>query len=84
MCKRCIKAIKDEEGRSYFAFYSRGHKLRVHADPEMAATMTDAKALEAMDICPVGSILVREKGFAVPIGQRKYDKLPIGSDVETK
>ena len=84
LCKRCIKAIKDEEGRSYFAFYKRGHKLRVHADPEMAATMTEAKAQEAMDICPVGSILVREKGFAVPIGQRKYDQLPIGSDIETK
>ncbi|MBP6978976.1 MAG: 2Fe-2S iron-sulfur cluster-binding protein [Bacteroidales bacterium] len=84
LCERCIKAIKDDQGRSYFAFHKRGHKLRVHADPEMAGTMTDEKAQEAMDICPVGSILVREKGYVVPIGQRKYDQLPIGSDIETK
>lgn len=82
LCKRCIKAIKDDEGRSYFAFYRRGHKLRVHLDPEMAVSMTDEKAQEAMDVCPVGSILVREKGYDVPIGQRKYDKFPIGSDIE--
>ena len=84
LCKRCIKAIKDDQGRSYFAFYKRGHKLRVHADPEMASTMTDEKAREAMEVCPVGSILVREQGYVVPIGQRKYDNLPIGSDIETK
>jgi len=35
-----------------------------------------------MDRCPVGSILKKEVGFAVPIGRRKYDKEPIGSDVE--
>jgi [NiFe] hydrogenase diaphorase moiety small subunit len=39
-------------------------------------------ALKAMDVCPVGSILRKEVGFAVPIGQRKYDKKPIGSEIE--
>jgi [NiFe] hydrogenase diaphorase moiety small subunit len=83
LCKRCIKAIKDEEGRSLFAFYKRGNKLQVHVDPELAGKMTDELAQQAMDVCPVGSILVKEKGFDVPIGQRKYDKLPIGSDIES-
>ena len=35
-----------------------------------------------MNRCPVGSILKKEVGFAVPIGRRKYDAAPIGSDVE--
>jgi [NiFe] hydrogenase diaphorase moiety small subunit len=35
-----------------------------------------------MDICPVGAILKKETGFAVPIGKRKYDRVPIGTDVE--
>jgi len=34
-----------------------------------------------MQNCPVGSILVKEKGFAMPIGKRKFDKQPIGSDI---
>ena len=44
---------------------------------------TADEARKAMDRCPVGAILKKEVGFAVPIGRRKYDKAPIGSDVET-
>jgi [NiFe] hydrogenase diaphorase moiety small subunit len=35
-----------------------------------------------MDICPVGAILRKEVGFAVPIGKRKFDWEPIGSEIE--
>jgi [NiFe] hydrogenase diaphorase moiety small subunit len=82
LCKRCIKAIKDDHGRSIFAYYRRGHKLYVRVDPELANEMTDELAQKAMDVCPTGSILARERGYTVPIGQRLYDKMPIGSDIE--
>lgn len=81
LCKRCIKSVKDEEGRSYFSFHNRGNHLEVVLDKELAAVMTKEKAELAMKNCPVGSIIVKEKGFAVPIGKRKFDKKPIGSDV---
>jgi NADH dehydrogenase/NADH:ubiquinone oxidoreductase subunit G len=81
LCKRCIKSIKDEDGRSYFAFHNRGNHLEVVLDKELAANMTKETAELAMNNCPVGSIIVKEKGFVVPIGQRKFDKKPIGSDV---
>jgi NADH dehydrogenase/NADH:ubiquinone oxidoreductase subunit G len=82
LCKRCIRGIKDERGRSYFAYRNRGNRSLVVADRKMMAEMSPEKAQEAMDICPVGSILVREKGFVQPIGTRKYDHAPIGSDIE--
>ena len=82
LCQRCIRGIKDDQGRSFFAYKNSGHKSRVVVDPMLAAEMTWEKAKEAMDICPVGSILVREKGFITPIGQRKYDNEPIGSEIE--
>jgi len=82
LCKRCIRGIKDEEGRSYFAYKNRGKDSLVVADRKLMAEMSPEKAIEAMDICPVGSILVREKGWVEPIGTRKYDKAPIGSDIE--
>ncbi len=84
LCKRCIRAIKDEQGRSYFAFKKRGHRVEINFDPEMAKKMTDEVAQQAMDICPVGALLKKEKGYDVPIGQRKYDTQPIGSDIEKK
>lgn len=83
-CKRCIRLIKDEQGRSIFAFKGRGKHLEINIDRKLAATMSDELAQKAMDICPVGAILRKEIGFATPIGQRKYDKQPIGSAIENK
>jgi [NiFe] hydrogenase diaphorase moiety small subunit len=82
LCKRCIRGIKNAEGKSLFAYRNRGIHSQVVVDRKLAAEMTQEKAQEAMDICPVGSILVREKGWDTPIGERKYDKKPIGSDIE--
>lgn len=82
LCKRCIRGIKTEDGKSIFAYKKRGNRALVVVDPELGSRMTDEKAREAMDICPVGSILVREKGFDEPMGTRKYDKKPIGSEIE--
>jgi [NiFe] hydrogenase diaphorase moiety small subunit len=82
LCKRCIRGIKDDEGRSIFAFRKRGHRLEISIDPELGELLTDEKAQEAMDICPVGSILRKEQGFKIPIGKRKFDNQPIGSEIE--
>lgn len=78
-CKKCIRVFKDRNNRSCFAFYKRGHNLEIHIDHELAENMTDEMAQKAMDICPVGAILRKEKGYDVPIGQRKYDTMPIGT-----
>jgi len=82
LCKRCIRAIKDDEGRSIFAFKRRGHKVVINIDTKLSADMSDELAQEAMDVCPVGAIIKKEIGFSVPIGERKYDKSPIGSEIE--
>jgi [NiFe] hydrogenase diaphorase moiety small subunit len=83
-CKRCIRTIKDDQGRSLFAYRKRGHHVEVVLDPVLGEQMTDELAEQAMEICPVGSIIVKEKGFAIPVGQRKYDTKPIGSEIENK
>lgn len=82
LCKRCIRTIKTEDGKSIFAYKNRGHKLMINIDKELAANMSDELAEKAMNNCPVGSILKKEKGYYQPIGSRKYDKEPIGSDIE--
>ena len=82
LCKRCIRTIKDENGKSVFAFKKRGKELSVVVDPELGSKLTDELAAKAMEICPVGSIILKEKGFDVPIGKRTYDNEPIGSEIE--
>ena len=82
LCKRCIRTIKDDEGRSIFAFKKRGHQLEINVDTKLARNMTDEMAAKAVEICPVGALLRKEKGWDEPYGKRKYDKKPIGSDIE--
>jgi len=77
LCKKCIRTIKDDAGKSVFAFRGRGHNLEINIDVELANTLSDEMVQKAMDICPVGSILKKEVGFARPIGTRKYDNKPI-------
>ena len=82
MCKRCIRSVK-KDGKHVFAYNSRGGEhLHVVMDIELASQLNEQEAQEAMDICPVGAILKKEQGFQVPIGERKYDKISIGSDIE--
>jgi len=82
LCKRCIRVIKDENGQSLFAFKKRGHQVEINVDTELTNNMTDELAEKAMEICPVGAILKKEKGWDKPYGKREYDLAPIGSDIE--
>lgn len=82
LCKRCIRAIQNEKGLSIFAYHKRGNEVEIGIDPKIGKDLSDEMALKAMDVCPVGALLIREKGFDNPIGERKYDKMPIGSDIE--
>ncbi len=78
LCKRCIRIIKDKNGKSIFAFENRARKIRINFDSKLGDLLTDELAEKAMEICPVGSIIVKEKGFNEPIGTRKFDCTPIG------
>ncbi|MCD4735521.1 MAG: (2Fe-2S)-binding protein [Bacteroidales bacterium] len=82
LCKRCVRSIKSTDGKSIFAIKGRGHTAQINIDYELAEKMTDEEAQQAMDNCPVGSILKKERGYITPIGSRKWDKKPIGSEIE--
>ena len=84
LCKRCIRGVI-KDGKHVFAYQGRGGEhLQVMLDPELASQLTEEEALAAMEICPVGAILKKEQGYHIPIGERKYDLSPIGSDIENQ
>ena len=60
----------------------RGGKTLINIDNKLAAKLTEAEAIKAMQQCPTGCILRKEIGFKIPIGQRKFDTKPIGSEIE--
>ncbi len=84
LCKRCVRTVM-KDGKHVFALNSRGGEhIHIKIDTELASQLTEEEALAAMDICPVGAILKKERGYYDPIGERKYDKQPIGSEIENK
>ena len=81
-CQRCVRSVQTKDGRRIFVPMNRSRRRKIGVDVRLIAELTDEMAAKAMDVCPVGAILRKEVGFALPIGKRKFDKKPIGSDVE--
>jgi len=82
LCARCVRASRELDGKAVFGFTGRGPGRRIAVNGEDLAH-TDAEASDqAVAACPTGSLLVKRIGYAVPVGRRRYDQEPIGSDIE--
>ncbi len=85
LCGRCVQASRDIDGKTVFEFVGRGadKQVAVNSRGKLGETNIDV-ADKAAEVCPVGAIIKKRTGYEVPIGQRAYDKTPIGSDIEAK
>ncbi len=85
LCGRCVRASRDVDGKTVFEFVGRGpdKKVAVNSDAKLSDTKLDVSD-KAVEVCPVGAILKKRVGYSVPIGRRRYDHEPIGSDIEKK
>jgi [NiFe] hydrogenase diaphorase moiety small subunit len=85
LCARCVRASKDEDGKHVFGFINRGiDKTLAVNSPKSLADTDIGSADKAVEVCPVGSLMKKHVGYAIPVGKRLYDHEPIGSDVEAK
>jgi len=83
LCARCVRASQDLDGKNVFGFVGRGRHKRVAVNAEARLADTDIDITDkAINVCPVGAIMRKRVGYAVPIGKRLYDHKPIGSDIE--
>ncbi len=83
LCGRCVRASRDVDGKHVFDFVGRGPHKRIAVNAAARLAETDLKVADkAVEVCPVGAILKKRVGYAVPVGQRQYDQQPIGSDIE--
>ena len=84
LCELCIRASAEVDGKNVFALSGRGIKkhLIVNAESGKLGDTDFALTDKAAQVCPVGVILPKHKGFAVPIGQRRFDAEPISAHVE--
>ncbi|MBU3649726.1 MAG: 2Fe-2S iron-sulfur cluster binding domain-containing protein [Limnohabitans sp.] len=79
LCELCVRASKEVDGKSVFALAGRGTQshLIVNSPSGQLADTDFALTDRAAQVCPVGVILKKRVGFAVPIGERTYDRAPI-------
>jgi len=81
LCELCVRASSEVDGKNVFALSGRGitKHLIVNAESGLLKDTDMALTDKAMQVCPVGVILKKGKGFSVPIGRRRYDQRPVSA-----
>jgi len=79
LCELCVRASHEVDHKDVFAIGGHGIQTRLLINSASGRLADTPLALDdrAASVCPVGAILPKRQGFAVPIGQRLYDARPI-------
>ena len=81
-CEPCVRASSDADGKFIFALAGRGMASHIVSNSP-SGRLGDTNfsvADKAAHVCPVGAILIKRVGYAVPIGERRYDLEPINAE----
>jgi [NiFe] hydrogenase diaphorase moiety small subunit len=82
LCGRCVRVSQELDHKNVFQFVGRGYRKRLQVNGEALAA-TDLRVTDqVVASCPVGALMRKRVGYAVPVGQRPYDSRPIGSEIE--
>ena len=86
LCSLCARASSDVDGKNVFSLAGRGIKthLIVNAKSGKLADTDFTGDDKAAHVCPVGVIIKKRVGFAVPIGKRSFDEHPISATPHPK
>jgi [NiFe] hydrogenase diaphorase moiety small subunit len=85
LCARCIEASRMADGKTVFGFEGRGIAMRLNVDAEGGLGATQMAALDkAAHVCPVACIVIKRESYRVPNGERRFDLMRIGSEIEAR
>ena len=75
LCELCVRASHEVDGKDIFAVAGHGIGTHLVVNSQSGRLVDTDMALSdrAANICPVGVILPKRRGFAIPIGERRYD-----------
>ena len=85
LCELCVRASRDIDHKEVFGIAGRGRDAHLVVNSPTGKLGDSALAVtdRAVQVCPVGAIIVKRVGFAAaPIGERIYDKSPISAEVD--
>ena len=86
LCKLCVRASTEVDGKGVFAIggHGVGAHLLVNSPSGRLGDSAFAESDFAATVCPVGAILPKRRGFAVPIGERRFDRAPVSAQAGTE
>ena len=81
LCELCVRASAEVDSKDVFALSGRGIGKHLIVNAESGRLVDTAIAVtdKAVDVCPVGVILRKRVGFAVPLGKRRFDARPVSA-----
>jgi [NiFe] hydrogenase diaphorase moiety small subunit len=79
LCDLCVRASHEVDKKDVFSISGRGiHSRLVFNSPSGKLGDTELSISDkAMQVCPVGALLPKNRGYQIPIGERLYDFKPI-------
>lgn len=80
-CGRCVRVSQQLDNKNIFQFVGRGQGKRLQVDGEALAATSLAVTDQVTAACPVGALMKKRVGYTIPVGQRPFDRQPIGSEV---
>ena len=85
LCSLCVRASRDVDGKNAFALSGRGIKTRLILNSRTGRLVdTNVTAADkAAQVCPVGVILHKRRGFDTPLGKRVFDLKPISARADS-
>ena len=75
LCELCVRASREVDGKNVFGISGRGigSRLVVNAASGRLGDTNFAVTDKAAQVCPTGAILIKRRGYKIPIGQRTFD-----------
>lgn len=85
LCELCVRASHEVDGKDVFAIggYGLATHLLVNSDSGLLVDTAISLSDRAADICPVGVILPKRRGFSIPIGERRFDARSVAEQAES-
>ena len=83
MCELCVRASRDVDGKEIFALAgrSRTSHIVINSPSGKLGDTNLAASDKAAHVCPVGALMPKHEGFAVPIGERQFDRKSLRQQV---
>jgi [NiFe] hydrogenase diaphorase moiety small subunit len=73
-----VRVSQELDNKNVFQFVGRGHRKRLQVNGEALASTSLTLTDQVTATCPVGALMKKRVGYMVPVGQRTYDRKPIG------